>query len=357
MGKTNFNQSKQNMKQVGTIPTDALFQLFDKKNEKPYSASIQQLLSMTGGGGGLPSIETFQQSGIDITSSVVNAEDVNLYVFDFVLNDIVLTTFKFTGTIWNTSLEGVDFTWAIGEAMDSTGMIFISGNYTSVSQTGVNIVVSYTAAADKFSNGTLNKITAIKSYDIPLPGDNYITLFTEMIQRGNKILQDYNTYTNNIHNALYSSYHINFDQLTTNASMSVSAQNTDGIHYYIPYQYTEIDISSAEILNLGTNPIELLPAPGVGKYYEYNISLEYTYNTSAYISPNLEIECGIAISLIDSSLLMRIYNQATVISNSNAGKPMSLNTNVTLKGAGAVNPISGDSTLKVKIWYRIMNFG
>lgn len=353
MGKTNFNQSKQNMKQVGSIPTDALFQIFDKSNKKPYSASIQQLLSMTGGGGGLPSIETFQQSGIDITSSVVNAEDVNLYVFDFVLNDIVLTTFKFTGTIWNTSLGGVDFTWAIGEAMDSTGMIFISGNYTSVSQTGVNIVVSY----DKFSNGTLNKITAIKSYDIPLPGDNYITLFTEMIQGGNEILQDYNTYTNNIHNALYSSYHINFDQLTTNASMSVSAQNTDGIHYYTPYQYTEIDISSAEILNLGTNPIELLPAPGVGKYYEHVISLEYTYNTSTYTPLRLEIVCGGVVAVTDGGFLGALENRATVISNSNIGESISLNTNVILRGEGSSNPTNGDGTLKVKIWYRIVNFG
>jgi hypothetical protein len=37
------------------------------------------------------------------------------------------------------------------------------------------------------------------------------------------------------------------------------------------YTETIVNISSAQILAMGTTPIELLPAPGVGKYYEFDI--------------------------------------------------------------------------------------
>lgn len=38
----------------------------------------------------------------------------------------------------------------------------------------------------------------------------------------------------------------------------------------------EVDITSAQILNMGSSPIELLPAAGAGKYYEFKIILEFT---------------------------------------------------------------------------------
>ncbi len=36
------------------------------------------------------------------------------------------------------------------------------------------------------------------------------------------------------------------------------------------------------IKNIGTTPIEILPAPGVGKYYEYEGIVEYTHVTADY---------------------------------------------------------------------------
>jgi hypothetical protein len=48
--------------------------------------------------------------------------------------------------------------------------------------------------------------------------------------------------------------------------------------------WTELatDISSAELLALNASPIEILPAPGIGKYYEYKARLEYLFGNTAY---------------------------------------------------------------------------
>jgi hypothetical protein len=49
------------------------------------------------------------------------------------------------------------------------------------------------------------------------------------------------------------------------------------------YQEVTVNISSEQILNMGTTPIELLPAPGVDKYYDVDkFFLEYTPGSSNY---------------------------------------------------------------------------
>ena len=48
-------------------------------------------------------------------------------------------------------------------------------------------------------------------------------------------------------------------------------------------QTTVVNISSAQILNSQATPIDLLPVPGAGKYYDIErIILEYTHGTTGY---------------------------------------------------------------------------
>lgn len=70
--------------------------------------------------------------------------------------------------------------------------------------------------------------------------------------------------------------------------------NTDGAAVWIPffelYSQTIVSIDSTQILAMGTTPIELLPAPGAGKYYDIEkVILEYKHNTTAYTTTSTQL--------------------------------------------------------------------
>lgn len=347
MGKTNFNQSKQNMKQVGSIPTDALFQIFDKSNKKPYSASIQQLLSMIGNGGSLPSIETFQILGMDITTSIVNAEEIQGYFPGE--NDFQEVTYIFTGEKMEFESNPGSTTLILNGIGITDGEFYFQISYFHFIDSDGSIFVHIDVNPEQ-------KYIAFKYANNPGEGD--ITYELTFVSNFNKNFQTQSRTVVNGILAEDSSMVLSPKLLGTIQEEQALHANKDSVRYrYIPYQYIEVDINSAEILDIGTTPIELLPAPGVGKYYEHVISLEYTYNTSTYTPLRLEIVCGGVVAITDGGFLGALENRATVISNSNIGESISLNTNVILRGEGSSNPTNGDGTLKVKIWYRIVNFG
>ena len=83
-------------------------------------------------------------------------------------------------------------------------------------------------------------------------------------------------------------------------------------------EFTEkiINITSAQILTLGT-PIELLPAPGAGKYYVIDrIQMEYSFRTAAYVFPtSLTFYLdGCFDSYIDKTLLTGATDSVCVVS-------------------------------------------
>ena len=133
--------------------------------------------------------------------------------------------------------------------------------------------------------------------------------------------------------------------------------------------YTEVVISSAEILTIASVGKELLPAPGAGLYYDISkIILEFTPGSSAYVyTQELDIvSSGLVYKRIDGDLLtgggtIAIANnigEETVNSGSYANLyPTVDNESVILAGNTITDPTTGDGTMLVKIWYTVRTFG
>ena len=134
--------------------------------------------------------------------------------------------------------------------------------------------------------------------------------------------------------------------------------------------YTEaiVNISSAQILSLGSSPVELLPAAGINNYYEIEkVILEYTHVSTAYnfgfplfVYSN-QGEYAAFTGLIQNAqnkfVKLTAFNTTygstyNAITNSN-----SLNEKVTLNTWNNNNPSLGDGTIRVKIYYKVITFG
>ncbi len=134
------------------------------------------------------------------------------------------------------------------------------------------------------------------------------------------------------------------------------------------YTETIVNISSAQILAMGATPIELLPAPGSGKYYDIDkIIFEYNYGTTAYTMDNITIDCQ--ESFRDIRLLQNAFACFVIIDGKNFSTydgsdyafnitpEMVLNSNVEIYEKQGVNPTLGDGTLRVKIYHKTITFG
>lgn len=135
---------------------------------------------------------------------------------------------------------------------------------------------------------------------------------------------------------------------------------------------TVVNISSAQILSMGTTPIELLPAPGAGKYYDWELILEYNHITTPYANiagtNDLFFNSGGDSTAFPVWILAQtedVYGfvscrqgyQADVNISYNTGQVLTLNTPLTLTTSMATNPTIGDGTLRVIITYTLRTFG
>lgn len=133
------------------------------------------------------------------------------------------------------------------------------------------------------------------------------------------------------------------------------------------YTETTVNISSAQILAMGTSPIELLPAPGVGKYYEVDkITFEYTHETTGYtIANRLYVYGGDIYVFVKNSLIAdgsnyvgsvvpapSLVDTVPVFQLENG-----LNSALTFSVEGGVDPTDGDGTMRAKISYKEITFG
>jgi hypothetical protein len=145
---------------------------------------------------------------------------------------------------------------------------------------------------------------------------------------------------------------------------------------YVPQGPTEvtIPIESADILTLGTSPIELLEAPGEGNYYIIErVIVEYNYKTSPYALPTSRTLSltGCFVSFIDKKMLTatqdglciisgNLTNTITVGSGSGSVKVIStpgpINSGLYLQTTDNDDPTTGDGTLNVKITFRVAAF-
>lgn len=142
------------------------------------------------------------------------------------------------------------------------------------------------------------------------------------------------------------------------------------------YSTTVVNISSAQILAMGTTPIELLPAAGAGKYYEIEkVRFEYTHNTTNYTitddTPGIIItdSLGYASKAIDQYFFG--YENTYIVWDgefetfnnqipNTAGISMSmrpLNSDLILSLPAGATIADGDGTLQVIITYTTRTFG
>lgn len=134
---------------------------------------------------------------------------------------------------------------------------------------------------------------------------------------------------------------------------------------------TVVNISSAQILAMGTTPIELLPAAGVGKYYDWELILEYTHVSTNYTFTNYlwlfgdTEEYGLVYDQFIKSGANRVakfssdskgYN-TTGAGSANYVFGDSLNSPLKLSTYDASNPTLGDGTLRAIITYTTRTFG
>lgn len=125
------------------------------------------------------------------------------------------------------------------------------------------------------------------------------------------------------------------------------------------------------ILGMGTTSIELLPAPGVGMYYEIDkIILEYTHVTTNYTLGTISYLTGLVggeyIYEISSGILANGANKygkmlelgsPDSVESLNYNNFLSLNSNLELTTYDNTNPTLGDGTLRVIVTYTLRTFG
>lgn len=147
---------------------------------------------------------------------------------------------------------------------------------------------------------------------------------------------------------------------------------------------TVVNISSAQILAMDTTPIELLPAPGVNKYYDIEkVILEYTYGTSIYdVSSNTWVRCYFSslgatastpLYIVEAQTLFEQASSRVVIAErtglqntistyprqtENANSIVDLNTEFLISSSASIGAFTpGDGTLRAIITYTTRTFG
>lgn len=129
------------------------------------------------------------------------------------------------------------------------------------------------------------------------------------------------------------------------------------------YTETIVNITSAQILNMGSTPIELLPAAGVGKYYDYYGFGEYLFNTAAYVFIGDSGFIGGLNSYFGQDLNNILGGNSGTFKFSSAGsilgktEPQQNNESIVFTTYDSENPTLGDGTLRVKIYHKTITFG
>jgi len=138
------------------------------------------------------------------------------------------------------------------------------------------------------------------------------------------------------------------------------------------YSYTEVTITSAQILALGATPKTLLAAPGAGTYYDISrVILEYDYGTTPYVYAKPLYLAGAHFGIIRDNFITDLTLNKVVIVNAHVGEPiyddsgtlyplhdtLLVNQALTLTTWDGADPTTGDGTILAKIYYKIDTFG
>jgi hypothetical protein len=140
-------------------------------------------------------------------------------------------------------------------------------------------------------------------------------------------------------------------------------------------QYTEtiVNISSAQILAMGSTPIELLPVAGANAYYDIDkVIIENVFNTTGYTITNDEVVLQInsnarflrqILGGSNAWFVIRDLNGTEGVVSASVGADITpaygegLNKGLTINTYNATDPTLGDGTLRVKIYHKTITFG
>ena len=138
----------------------------------------------------------------------------------------------------------------------------------------------------------------------------------------------------------------------------------------------EVNISSAQILAMGSTPIELLPVAGAGNYYDIDkVRIEYNGGAAAYANITEQvIVIGSSnlygtVGWLESSFLTSTTDAAASFSragievyvaglNSAVAIPLvEMNENIIMTTYDSSNPTLGNGTMRAIITYTVRTFG
>lgn len=157
-----------------------------------------------------------------------------------------------------------------------------------------------------------------------------------------------------------------------------SSQANDATQYMTPAQivseggggsewtYTEVAVSSAEILALNSTPKTLLVAPGANSYIEIGkVIFEYTHVSTAYTVAGLFIikdgggyfQRFITDFTGEGANTIVFINDWNIWGATNHEQGYSILNDSLEFTCQTSDPTLGDGTLLVKIWYKVKTFG
>lgn len=135
------------------------------------------------------------------------------------------------------------------------------------------------------------------------------------------------------------------------AELNQLATTIGGFQYY-----SAVTISSGQILTLNSSPIEILPSPGVDKYYDFKVYFEYYYGSLSYVSNPIYLIDGTGKYITEQFDIQAPYNSILVSNMNSFANYSPVNSNLQLT-TPTTDPTSGDGSIKIKIWYNIVDFG
>jgi hypothetical protein len=135
---------------------------------------------------------------------------------------------------------------------------------------------------------------------------------------------------------------------------------------------TTVNISSAQILAMGTTPIVLLSAPGANMYYDWSVRLEHNHVTTGYTLTGDTFVCGggtsyygcyfynFALGGYDEAIMMNpapdfLRTVSAVNYPTFSGQKM--NDALVLTTLNGTNPTLGNGTWRAIITYTVRTFG
>jgi len=252
-----------------------------------------------------------------------------------------------------------------------------TGSRLQFSGTNSSTTIGLTLRASSGSGNRFAKLSAVNgslqnNIDVTIAGtsiNSSDTGYTNSVSTDsvgvNITASDYTGYTNTIDlNSggimINSEYYLPPTDGTTGQIMTTDGSGTTSWQSMYGYQYySAVTITSAQTLSIGSSPVEILPAPGANKYYDFKVFFEYIFNTTSYVSTGkMELHDSTAKRVSNRFDFNGQLSNNILISDMNAASElMPINSKLEFTTSDGTNPTLGDSSFKVKIYYNIIDFG